>query len=234
MSLLTIIQDAADRIGIVRPSSVIGSSDTQVRQLVGLAQQEGKALARRGPWQALNTEKTFTATATEEQTNALPADFDRMIEGSFWNRTQDRKVIGPLTPQKWQALKTGLYVLAWDAFRIRGSSLLMNPAPAAGDIMAYEYVSTHWCSSADETTTRSAWVADDDVGRLDEELMTLGVIWRFLKAKGFDYGEAFRAYEQEVQNRLANDGGSNILDLNGDASGSAVYDPTTPEGYWPL
>lgn len=234
MSLLTIIQDAADRLGIVRPSSVVGAADAQVRQLLGLAQQEGKALARRGSWQALITEKTITATATEEQTNALPTDFDRMIEGSFYNRTQDRRVAGPISPQKWQALKTGLYTLAWDAFRIRGSSLLMNPTPTAGDTLAYEYVSLNWCSSADGVTTRSAWAADDDIGRLDEELMTLGVAWRFLKAKGFDYGEAFRSYEMEVQNRLANDGASSILDLNGDTISSGVYDPTTPEGNWTL
>jgi hypothetical protein len=52
-SLLTIIQDVADRIGLVRPSSVIGSSDHQVRQLLALANQEGREQARRHPSIAL-------------------------------------------------------------------------------------------------------------------------------------------------------------------------------------
>ena len=38
MNLLTLIADAADRLGVVRPTSVVGSADQQVRQLLALAQ----------------------------------------------------------------------------------------------------------------------------------------------------------------------------------------------------
>lgn len=234
MSLLTCVQDACDRIGLPRPSVVIGSSDTQVRQLLGLAQQEGKELARRGPWQELTKETTFTATATTTQSGAIPSDFDRMIEGTFWNRTQDRRVVGPLSPQKWQMLQTGLYSLVWDAFRIRGTEILMSPAPTAGDTLAFEYVSTKWCENAAGSTQRTAWVADDDVALLDEELITLGLVWRFKKAKGLDYSEEYRSYEQLVERKLSNDGAMGILDLNGDRmdGGGGVYDPFIPEGNW--
>lgn len=234
MSLLTITQDACDRIGIPRPSVVVGSSDTQVRQLFGLAQQEGKELSRRGPWQELTKEKTITATATETQTGAIPTDFERMIEGTFWNRTQDRRVVGPLSPQKWQMLQTGLYSLVWDAFRIRGTAILMSPVPQAGDTLAYEYVSTYWCTNAGGSTERAAWASDDDVALLDEELMTLGLVWRFKKSKGLDYSEEYRSYELLVERKLSNDGAMGILDLNGDRmdGGGGVYDPFIREGNW--
>lgn len=234
MSLLTCVQDACDRIGLPRPTVVIGSSDTQIRQFLGLAQQEGKELARRGPWQELTKERTFTATATELQTGAIPTDFDRLVEGSFWNRSQDRRVVGPLTPQRWQALQTGLYSLVWDAFRIRGGDILMTPAPTAGDTLAFEYITTHWLTNADGSIHRSSWTADDDVGLLDEELMTLGITWRFRKAKGLDYSEEYRTYEQRVERKLSNDGGMGILDLNGDRmdGGGGTYDPFVPEGNW--
>lgn len=234
MSLLTIVQNAAHRLGIPSPSAVIGTSDTQVKQLLGLAQQEGIELARMGPWQALVKEKTFTATATETQTSVLPDDFGWIIEGSFWNRTASRKVMGPLDPQKWQALKTGLFVSIWDAYRIRGSSLMMNPTPSAGDSMAFEYVSSYWCTSADGLTERSAWAADDDVAKLREELITLGVIWRFLKAKGLDYSEAFRTYQMEITRDMGRDGGTRILDMAYDQGGSGAFDPYVPEGNWTL
>jgi hypothetical protein len=232
MSLLTLIQDAADRLGIPRPSAVVGTSDTQVRQLLGLAQQEGKELSKMGNWQALVTEKTFTATATETQSSVIPTDFGWIIEGSFWNRTQDRRVMGPLDPQKWQALQTGLYTSIWDAFRIRGDSMIMNPVPTAGNSMAYEYVSKYWCQNAAGSTQRAAWLADDDTGRLDEELMTLGVMWRFLKAKGLDYSEPFRTYQMQVDQAFGRDGGTRILDLGADSGGSGVFDPFVPEGSW--
>ena len=234
MSLLTMIQDATDQIGLPRPTSAIGSSDTQVRQLVALANQEGRELARRGLWEQLTKETTFTTTATEEQSSVIPSDFDRLIEGSIWNRTQGRKVAGPIDPQRWQALKTNLFNSVWDSFRIRGSAFLCQPTPVAGETWAFEYITLNWLTDASGATERAEWAADDDVGLLCEKLMGLGVVWRFLKAKGMDYSEPFRTYEMELQQRLANSGGMRILDLSSDQGGSAVFDPFTPEGSWTI
>ena len=50
MSLLTIIQGAAIKIGIDRPTSVIGSQAVEVQELVELANEEGAELVRRGDW----------------------------------------------------------------------------------------------------------------------------------------------------------------------------------------
>lgn len=232
MSLLTLIQNAADRLGIPRPTAVIGTYDTQIRQLLGLAQQEGKELARMGPWQELVTESTFTTTATETQSSVIPTDCDWILEGTVWNRTQSRRVVGPLTPQKWQSLKAGLTPSIWDAFRIRGSDWIMSPTPQAGDTIAFEYVSTKWATDAAGTTPLSEWMADDDVGLISEELMTLGVVWRFLKAKGLAYDEAFRTYQMQINQAMARNGGMSILDLSADTSGSGVFDPFVQEGNW--
>jgi len=234
VSLLSMIQQVADEIGLPRPTQVIGTSDTQVRQLLGLANAEGRELARRGYWQELTKETTFTATATEEQSSVIPSDFDRLIEGSVWNRTQGRKVAGPLTPQRWQALKTNLYQSVWDSFRIRGDSFLCQPVPVAGDTWAFEYVSLNWLTNAAGDTEYQAWQADDDVGKICECLMGLGVKWRFLREKGMDYSEAFRTYEMELTQRLANNGGMRILDLETDQGTSTVFDPFTPESNWTL
>lgn len=234
MSLLSMIQDVTDQVGLPRPTAVIGTSDTQIRQLLALANQEGRELARRGYWEDLTKEQTITTTATEEQSNALPSDYDRMIEGSFWNRTQSRKVAGPIDPQRWQALKTNLFNSVWDSFRIRGNAVLCYPVPTAGETWAFEYMSLNWLTNAAGDTEYAAWQADDDVGKLCESLMGLGVVWRFLKAKGMDYSEAYRTYEMELQQRLSNDGGMRILDLGMDQGGSAVFDPFTPEGSWTI
>jgi hypothetical protein len=233
MSLLTIIQDTTDRLGIIRPSSVVGSSDPQVRQLLALANQEGKELARRHNWTALINEKTFTATLAAAQTSAIPTDYDRMIAGSFWNRTTSWQVRGPVSAQLWQRLQTGLTTLADQAFRIRGGTLYITPTPTAADSMAYEYVSTYWCSNSDGSTERVAWAADDDVGLLNEELMGLGVVWRFLRAKGFDYSEAFRTYEEQFVRLAAEDGVMEALSMGGYAE-TGVYDPSLAESSWSI
>lgn len=235
MSLLTIVQDVSDRIGIPRPTQVVGSSDNQIRMLLSLAQQEGKEVAERFGWQACTLESTFTTTATEEQTAVIPTDFSRLIEGTLYNRTHHRPVVGPLTPQRWQQMKSLLTVSIWSAFRIRGNSLLLTPTPAAGDTIYFEYVSTYWCGGASDTVpTQAAWVADTDVGFINEELMTLGVQWRYLRARGLDYAEPFRLYEEMFQRKSGADGGNRILDLSPDNIGAGWFDPYIQDGSWPI
>ena len=237
MSLLTIIQNAADRLGIVRPSSAVGSADLQIRQLVALSNQEGRELARAHPWQAITIETTFTATATETQTGAIPAGFDRFITGTVFNRTSHRKVTGPMTSMEWAEYKGRSQSPIYDAFRVRGSAMLLAPTPTAGDTYAFEYVSKYWCTTAAGTSgTLDAWSADDNVAVLDEELLTDGLIWRFLRAKGLDYSEAFRTYETQKMLLMARDGGSRPTNIanGGGRNHRGPWKPTFPESSWSI
>lgn len=235
MNLLAIAQEAADRIGLARPSVIVGSLDPQIRQLLSLSSEDGRDLARRHDWQAMQLERTFTATATEVQSGAFPAGFDRVIPETFWNRTRTRRVVGPLTPQRWQAMQSGLInVLPWDAWRQRGSELLITPAPIAGDQMAFDYVTKFWCSGAGETSpTQLAWANDTDIPYVDDELMIIGLVWRFKKSRGLDYGEDFSAYETRLASLAGTDAGMAPLNM-GQEGGSVLADPSSTDGSWPI
>jgi hypothetical protein len=232
MTLLSIVRNASDRIGIARPTTAYASTDQQVLQLVSLAQQEGIELAKRHTWQALTTEKTFTSVAAAVQTSAIPSDFDRIIDDTFFNRTQKRRLKGPLTPQEWQFAQGVIATTIIEAFRIRGDDILVTPTPSAGNTMAYEYVSKNWCEPS-VGTAQAAWAADADVGILSEELMTLGLIWRWQKAKSLDYAESFRTYEMQVTNAISRDGGKPTLSLSNPYSTAARL-PIIKDGSWSL
>lgn len=235
MSLLTICQNAAKRLGVPVPSAVVGSSDTTVLQMLGLTQQEGQELANRHPWQRLTKEKTFTATATAAQSGAIPDDFDRIVNGSFWNRTQDNFITGPMSPQDWQAIQATVAPNVVEAFRIRGNDLLITPTPTAGDTYAYEYVSTYWVGTAAGTAaTSTEFVSDTDVAYVSEDLVTLGLTWRFLRAKGLDYSEAFRTYELSVKRRIDRDGGSPVIMMDGPPDYRGAPRARVPDGNWDL
>ena len=232
MSLLTIVQNAALRLSLNSPSAAYSSSDLQVKQLVALAQQEGKELARRHPWTVLTKEKTFTSTAAAAQTGALESDFDRFVDGTFFNRTQKRPVYGPISSQDWQFTQAVVAETITESFRVRGTDVLITPTPNGTDSYAYEYISTQWCESSGGTD-QSAWASDTDTGLLDEEIMTQGVIWRFLRAKGMDYAEPFRSYEVQIAERFSRDGGRRILNF----ASKRFYGPRAPlvpEGSWSL
>jgi len=233
-SLLTIIQDVADRVGLVRVSSVIGSSDHQVRQLLALANQEGRELARRYTWQALTFEKTFTTIAQESQTGAIPADFDRFVKDTFYNRTQKRPVVGPMTAQEWADYKGRLASIVFDAFRVRGDAILIAPTPSAGETMAYEYVTKYWCAGAEDTTPdQAAWVSDDDIPFLDTEAMTQGIVWRYQRSRGFDYAETFQSYELHLAQLMGRDGGTRTLMMSPPGP-FRPRAPVPPDGSWNL
>lgn len=213
MSLLTIIQNVAGRLSLVQPSAVVGSTDKQVVQLLALANQEGLSLARRTFWQALTEEATFVTVATPAQTNAIPADWDRFIPNSFFNRSTRRPMTGPITPRQWQWIQAQpVYSTVYLAFRERTGQFLIAPTPPAAQNIYYEYVSRNWAKS-NAGAAQASFLADTDTSFLDEELLTLGSIWRFLRAKGLDYAEEMSTYEREVEQAMARDGGSTTLTL---------------------
>lgn len=230
MSIRTIVQNAARQIGLPVPATAIDNADENVAQLVRLANQEGLELALVHDWQVLQREQTFTAVAAETQTGALPSDFGRFINGTFYNRSQRRCVVGPMTPQEWQDHKSRSSSVVRDAFRQRGNAILIMPDPTAGDVMAFEYVSKLWVDTdGDGGGDAVGFMADDDTALFSEELMTLGVVWRYAAARGFDYGEVFRSYEAMLARLKGDDGGKRIMDLG---STSMRFGVVTPEGDW--
>lgn len=231
-NILQIVQDVADRVGLVRPTALVGVSDNQARQLLAFANQEGHDLARRCAWQALTKEKTFTTVAQESQTGAVPADFDRFVTGTFYNRTKSRVVTGPLTAQEWADYKGRLASVVFDAFRLRGDAILLAPTPSAGETMVYEYVSKYWCGDASDTTpTQSAIEEDSDTVYLDEEAVTQGILWRFKKSRGLEFAQDFTSYETLVAQLMGRDGGARTL-MMGSSGPFRPYPPQPPDGNW--
>lgn len=215
MSLLTIIQDAADLIGIPRPQAVFSSTDTQVRQLLALAQQEGRVLSQRHDWTALVRETTFSTTGAESQGEiaTLAPGLRFQINETNWNRSQLEPLGGPLNAQEWQTLKGFTVTGPYSDYRIRGGELLLIPAPGAGETIALEYLSQYWCQSSGGTD-QTRWAADGDTPVLAEDLFISGIRWRFLRAKGMDYAEEFREYELQVSSAIARDGSRRTMHLD--------------------
>jgi len=227
MSLLTIIQEAADRLGLTRPSSVVTSSDPIAVTLLGLAQAEGKALYDRHTWQALQTEYTFP-TVNGTASYALPSGFDQLLKDTVFNRTRRRRMVGDLSPSQWQETQSSLVTMVNPAFRIRGNLFYISPTPTSAETIAYEYMSTNWCQS-NAGAGQSAWAADTDTGILNEELMTQGVVWRFKASKSLDYAEAMNDYEIAVNKAIFKDGARVTIDTSNCERDRIPRAPQVPE-----
>ncbi|MBT8450008.1 MAG: hypothetical protein KJO69_09975 [Gammaproteobacteria bacterium] len=60
MSLLTIVQRFAEEVNVNSPSTVMGTTDPQIKQIKALLQKEGDDLSRRGDWEVLVNEAIHT------------------------------------------------------------------------------------------------------------------------------------------------------------------------------
>ena len=209
MTLLSIVQDAADEAGWDQPATVVGNTDAD--QFLRLLNREGEALSK-WQWEILVKEDTFTL-ATSDQDYALASDFRYLIPTTIWNRDNKRAIIW-LNSQEWQFFKgwttvNGLNLRA----RLRNNQMEFEQTIVAADngkTIAYEYVSKNWTADSG-STAQQKFAADSDTSVLDEELLTLGLVWRFKKAKGMDWQGDFQDYRQEVLSAKARDGGSRIL-----------------------
>jgi len=211
VTLLSIVQDACDDIGFPSPASVVGNSDAD--QYLRLLNREGEALSR-WPWQALIKEDTITLS-TADQDYALATDFRYILPETQWNR-DDRRQLVWLNSEEWQFFKgwttvNGLNLRA----RIRNNELEFEQTIASGDngkTIAYEYVSKYWTEDSG-STAQQKFAADTDTSVLDEEILTLGLIWRFRKSKGLNFEADLIEYNRQVELAKAHDGAARMLRL---------------------
>lgn len=207
MTILSVVQKFCRLKGLPFPSTIFGGTDSQVLQIMQIAEEEGKDLRTRGDFNGIIFEKTFTTVAAEIQgdINTIAPGFRHFIKDTLWDRTAQIPLFS-MNAQEWQYSKAITTTGPRYTLRVRGNKLLSNPAPTAGLTWAFEYLSNNWILAVDGTTYKESFTADTDTILLPESLIEYGLKWRWLEAKGLPYDEAFKTYEMQVLNYLGRDG----------------------------
>lgn len=239
-TLLQMMQDVCNEVGIPMPSAVVTATDQQVRQLLALANREGREQASApGGWPQLRGEQTITMVNGQAAYD-FPSDFDSYMPSTIWNRDQRWVVQGPLSAQEWQTLKSGfINVFPYQRYRIMDGKIYFDPTPSstnAGQTVTIEYQSKAWCQSADGVA-QTQWLADTDTFKLPSDIMVLGVKWRFLAAKRMDYSEEKEAWVKAVDREMARSYVGRTLPMNISNAGQGNflgdgYSQIT-DGNWP-
>jgi len=237
-SILQVVQNAANRIGVNPPAALVGSTDAIAIQMLALANAEirglasGQSVGRNYDWQALTTEVIFVTVAAESQgkMSILAPGFKFLINDTIWNRDLIRPIPGALTTQDWQLLKSSSVKGPWNMYRIHGGYLQMIPSPPAGQTCAFEYQSIYAVTDAAQANLKATYTADTDLTILDSTLVEDGLVWRWKQAKGFDFGNDFQMYQTTVINYMARDGGKPHINMGNSDSFTPFL--LIPEGSW--
>lgn len=208
MSLLTMCQDAALLVGLAEPSAIISSTEETSQQLRALAQQEGDELSRAHDWRTLKVQAEITGDGSTEYWD-LPSDWDRQLPGdALWlDDSPQLPLVGPITDEDMLAMKAATANPSRPVWRYFGNQVQVWPILSSSQVVKLEYRSSHWISSSDGATVRSRWSADTDYALCPERIMTLGLVWRWKRAKGLDYSEEFESYQMEKTKAMRTDGG---------------------------
>lgn len=222
LSIAQMVRKVGLRIGLRVLQSPIGSTDFQVQQLVELFNEEVAETGTRYRWTALTHETSFVTLNQEDQGQfidgivPLHGLFNYIVSDTIWDRTARQPIPGPESSEDWQTRLAVRYTSGpFPNYRIRANRLLMQPIPAAGHEVFFEYASKRFTYDADSDTYGPEFISNDSVPVLDSDLVMQGVRWRWKMAKGFQYEEEKRTHQLACMDASSRDGGRKKLSLAG-------------------
>ncbi len=223
MNVLEQLQAVAKELGLPIPAAVFDTDDTTATQLAGLWNALGQELYEQYRWRELQATYVFNTVANVES-YPLPADFSGLISNTVWSRTNHWSLIGGMTPQQWETLKSGIVALGpRRRYRLDGDSIQIFPTPrndssGASDLeeLAFEYYRSGWVQhpTGDTTETLNAAIGNDDTTFFSDRLMINGTKLKMWAIKGFNTATLAEDYNRIFTTVVSRNNAAPILSLS--------------------
>lgn len=240
MSVLTIVQDALDEMGLPYPASIESSTDPTQRQCKRILQASAEFLRSQRIWPQLKKQGSITLVDARYQ-YPLPSDYFSPLVDTQYHDTNAWRLIGPVMDAEWVDRTKGVAGGYQTAFRIFGPDL--NPSSTAGQIkidptptaseagqtLSYEYLIKSLYVKSDYSSYYETVNDDTDLCLFDSDLMTAEFKWRYLRSKKKEYEQEFndaRAILATAMRRLE---GSKIGSMLNKSTGPRY---NVPPGGW--
>lgn len=172
-----------------------------------------------------------TNLAFGQEAYPYPPDLAHFIPQTAWDRNFRWQLLGPVDAQEWQVLKSGISPVGPRLrYRLMQGMIYINPSPyvptgqasAISNLIAMEYSSKWWAAPAGTTgqPTQTSMVADTDISiAFPEDLLTLSLKWRMLKAIGNAYAEEYDEYADKLDRTTGRQTMARNLPLNAQSQG---------------
>ena len=210
MTVLSVAQDVAKVVGLEVPDALVASTARERVELTATIQEMATRIARGHDWQFLATEATVTGDGSTEAFS-LPSDYDRMRQkAQVWSASLETPLTPISDPDFWLGLDIQSFDFVINAWIIYGGQIRIKPALATGVTAKYFYQS-NLIIAPSSGNNKTTFAADTDTFRLDEQLLTLGAIWRWRERKGQPYAEDMADYEELKARLVARDRGSRVI-----------------------
>lgn len=227
MTVKDALTSAASRIMGVRPTVFFSSTNALEGDLTELVNAVAKDIIKSHDWRVLTKLCTLTGDGTSEGFN-LPNDYDRMQKGSsFQSSTAPLFGYKPcVDPDEWLTLQMPYGSCSLGRWIKFGGQIHVMPKPALGQEIKFFYQGNLF--ALDENgTPKDRFEKDNDSFLLDEELLTLGLIWRYRQQKRIDYTDDQALFEKRFNEIAGEDKGARVFVEGGSRRRGNVSAP-----YW--
>lgn len=208
MTVKDALRSAASRTMGTRPTVFFSSSNALEGDLTELVNAVAKDIAKSHDWRVLTRLCTLTGDGASDGLK-LPVDYDRMQKGSNV-RSGTRRYLPCIDPDEWLRLQMspGLGSIGrWIKF---GGEVHLLPKPALGQEIRFFYQSNLF--ALDESgAPKAGFEKDNDEFRLDDELLTLGLVWRYRQQKRLDYTDDQQLFEKRFNELAGEDKGARVI-----------------------
>lgn len=234
-SALQVLTQVAGELGLPRPNTVTGITDTQSIQLLSLLNSAGNELLTYYPWGQLAKQWEFT-TIVDQGDYDLPDDWAYFRDQTQWDRTDHWPLLGPKSPQEWAWLKGALVAaLPRQRFRVADGKFMLWPVPAASASpsvvdLAMEYISKDWVQTDDGFTDMIT--QDGDVLLYNQWLLVKFVKFKFYELKGFPTTGVQADFMRIYNSLTGKDVGGQILSLSPRYTSPYIGPWSVPDGSW--
>lgn len=188
--------------------TLFGTDDETAPRLRYLANDVAQEIAQRHDWQQLTDQEIYTG-ASGATMFPLPDDYDRLPfnAGMHSSKFLNSYFSPSRNLNEWldnQRFPTHAGPGQW---RILNGQVQIYPAMADGETATIYYQSKNIAVDP-QGGLKAEFTANEDKFRLDERLLTLGIIWRFRSQERLEYAEDMRNFEMALEQRIAADRGA--------------------------
>jgi hypothetical protein len=190
MSLLTVVQDVCEVVGVAQPSTVFGAinADRTMQEMLRCANEMAQRISGdTREWAEMQAVGTFTGPG---DAFTVPSDFRRMLLTSeIWKSVQTQYPMLYISDlNEWLQRRARNYMDSRGEWINYAGKVRFAPPLNAGETATYAYLTKN-CILLNGGGVGSSFQSDDDQFLLDERLLKLGMISLWKQNKGSPYAE---------------------------------------------
>ena len=206
-----ILNQTLSECGFAQQPAFATAGTAEGNQLFALANREVNTL-QKDTWQELV--EVMQLPLTTATTYPLPAGYRMFVYDTAWAENNLHKASFPTSPENWSYLRANNLATGINyRVRIIGDEIEVYNPQSGGTLYA-EYISDNSVLSS-ALIPKRRFTADDDTFLLNDDLLIMGVKWRFNKLKGMDWEADFAEWKKMYKSERATNTNAQTLSFAG-------------------